>query len=131
MKKKGFPIQRKAKKRKTSDNYPEIRSIASKFGNLDEETIEARGNILIRKNQNDLNFNQRNTSPWEFPMDLDQLLTKRPPVNFDITRSHRLDEYSKNVETVTREYEENFMREPKGDERPCVMGQECEGLGVR
>ena len=30
-----------------------------------------------------------------------------------------------------REYEESFLREPVNPERPCVRGQDCEGLRVR
>jgi hypothetical protein len=31
------------------------------------------------------------------------------------------------VEAVNREYEEEFLREPKTKERPCVQGTSCEG----
>ena len=32
-----------------------------------------------------------------------------------------------NIEVVSREYEEEFLREPLGTERPCVMGDNCQG----
>ena len=32
------------------------------------------------------------------------------------------------IEVVTREYEEKFLREPVGDERPCIMQENCQGM---
>lgn len=127
MKTSKFPIRRASKKRKLQEKpFPEVNTLESRF-NLQPETAAAKSLKIVRKNNTDFSTVMKKISPWDFPMDLDCILSEKVPKHYDITKSSRINEYGKEVETVTREYEESFMTEPIGDQRPCINGQECEG----
>lgn len=57
---------------------------------------------------------------------IDSYLFEIPIVHFDLTRLN-LEQLRSKVEPVSRAYENQYLREPTGTERRCVMGKDCEG----
>jgi len=58
-------------------------------------------------------------------------LIQRPKIpHFDIHQMNDKERLRANVETVTRSYENQFLCEPVGSQRPCLMDNECEGLQI-
>lgn len=125
----GFKISRKPKQaRVTTQTHPEILTIDTRF-KLEPETIAAKSTMVQRKNKSDYKSNMQAVSPWDFPY-IQSLLLQAPVKGYDLTKSNKVDRYRADVETCTRAYEESFMCEPHGDQRPCILSDECEGLKI-
>ena len=63
-------------------------------------------------------------------LDLDTILT-RVPYREILENLYGRDQYPHpDVPVVTRAYEESFLREPTGGERPCVAGDLCECMFI-
>jgi hypothetical protein len=69
-----------------------------------------------------------NVSPYDYPAIKAMLTTSRS----DIWSEDALSEMRAQVEIVNREWEESYLCEPdlNQNEKPCFMGQECEGLKI-
>tara|TARA_B100000963_G_C22596699_1_gene658186 strand:+ start:46 stop:885 length:840 start_codon:yes stop_codon:yes gene_type:complete len=119
----GFQITRKAKKRKIeSETYPEILEMNGEFDQDVPETVVQK-HFFNRENES---ASYKHVSPWDHSFVAS--LIQRPPIpTYDMNDNQRVDKYRDSIEGVTREYEEGFMVEPSGDQRPCCMGEECEG----
>jgi len=103
---------------RVDDNYP--------FDSNDKK--EAEEQFLNNKNTNKLLQDSKNCYDYIF---LRQLLKKSPLDS--VYTSRKFSEANKNrpvVEVSHRSYEEEFLREPKQNERPCVKGDNCEGLFI-
>ena len=82
-------------------------------------------------------FNQRNKDfwhrndlshlrPYDFPY-IRALLQQPPQDTLSPEDTRHKEQARSSIEVVTRAYEEKFLREPIGDERACVMNENCQG----
>ena len=68
--------------------------------------------------------------PTPAELDLDAILS-RVPYREILENLYGRDPYPRpDVPVITRAYEESFLREPTGSERPCVAGELCEGMFI-
>lgn len=83
-------------------------------------------------------FNQRNQDfwhrtdlshlrPYDFPYV--RALLQQPPCDTLSPEDIKHKEHVRcSIQVVRRAYEEGYLREPIGKERPCIMGDQCQGL---
>ena len=113
----------------TTKSFPEILSVEKHFtGTATEshELIVAETNFFTSKNRDN---HQTHVRPFDFPY-VRALIQRAPLPSFDIHKFNDREKLRANVEAVTRKYEEDFLREPVGSERPCLMKSNCEGLQI-
>lgn len=83
-------------------------------------------------------FNQRNQDfwkrqdlshlrPYDFPY-VRALLQQKPCETLSPEDIRHKDHVRTSIQVVTRAYEEQYLREPIGKERPCIMGDQCQGM---
>ena len=119
----GFQITRKAKRQKvTPETYPEILEMSGEF---DKEIPDTKPQALFFNRENK-NAPYKHVSPWDHTF-VKNLMQRQPRANFNMNENPLVDKYRDTIEGVTREYEEKFMVEASGDQRPCVMEEACEG----
>lgn len=76
-------------------------------------------------NRTNVNHDHMHTSPWDMAK-ID--IHKHPRPNFNILDTFDFyDRMRESVEGVPRTYEDKYLVPPRGDQRPCVMEEECEG----
>ena len=118
-----FQITRKAKRQKvTAESHPKIMEMGGEF---DDEIPETTVQALFFNRQNK-NKSHKYVSPWDFEF-VNKLMHRAPISNFDMNKFHSVEKMRDSIEGVTRAYEESFMCEPTGDQRPCSMEEMCEG----
>ena len=87
----------------------------------------AEANFFNRKNSDF--WKRENLShlrPYDFPY-IRALIQQAPRDTLSPEETRHKEAIRANIEVVSREYEEEFLREPLGTERPCVMGDNCQG----
>jgi len=83
-------------------------------------------------------FNQRNKDfwhrtdlthlrPYDFPY-VRALIQQKPCDTLSPEDVKHKEHVRVSIQVVTRAYEEQYLREPVGKERPCIMGDLCQGL---
>jgi len=83
-------------------------------------------------------FNQRNKDfwhrtdlshlrPYDFPY-VRALIQQKPCDTLSPEDIKHKDHVRVSIQVVTRAYEEQYLREPVGKERPCIMGDQCQGM---
>jgi len=83
-------------------------------------------------------FNQRNKDfwhrndlshlrPYDFPY-VRALIQQKPCDTLSPEDIKHKEHVRVSIQVVTRAYEEQYLREPVGKERPCIMGDQCQGL---
>ena len=120
------------KERVTPNEYPEILSVENEFDLQSDpkELIIAETNFFNTKNQDAWQkADGGHVRPFDFPF-VRALIQREPSETFDIHQFNDRDRRRASIQTVTREYEEEFLREPVGSERPCLLGNQCEGLKI-
>jgi hypothetical protein len=119
--------------RVTSDNYPEILNIDTEFSTDQKQT-----ELIIAENRF---FGKDNSESWARGGDYQHMrpvdylfvraLIQRPKIkHYDILQMNDSDRLRACIEVVTREYETNYLSEPVGSQRQCLMDNECEGLKI-
>ena len=120
------------KKAVTPNEFPEILSVENEFQmhNDAKELIIAETNFFNSRNQDAWQkADGGHVRPFDFPF-VRALIQREPSDTFDIHQFNDRDRLRACIQTVTREYEEEFLREPVGNERPCLLGNQCEGLKI-
>jgi len=83
-------------------------------------------------------FNQRNKDfwhrtdlshlrPYDFPY-VRALIQQKPCDTLSPEDIKHKEHVRVSIQVVTRAYEEQYLREPVGKERPCIMGELCQGM---
>jgi hypothetical protein len=83
-------------------------------------------------------FNQRNKDfwhrtdlshlrPYDFPY-VRALIQQKPCDTLSPEDIKHKEHVRVSIQVVTRAYEENYLREPTGKERSCIMGDQCQGM---
>jgi len=83
-------------------------------------------------------FNQRNQDywqrsdlshlrPYDFPY-VRALVHQKPCDTLSPEDIKHKDIVRSSIQVMTRAYEEKYLREPVGKERPCIMGDQCQGM---
>jgi len=83
-------------------------------------------------------FNQRNKDfwhrtdlshlrPYDFPY-VRALIQQKPCDTLSPEDIKHKEHVRCTIQVVTRAYEENYLREPTGKERSCIMGDQCQGM---
>jgi hypothetical protein len=117
----GFQIRRPVKRARVSEN-PEVFTMSGTF-EIEDTSLVSQTHFFNRTNQN---LDYKHVSPWDFPF-VQEMMERSPIRAFDINNMSGIDALRADLEPVSRTYEESFMCEPVGDERACVMAEECEG----
>ena len=119
------------KERVTSDKYPEIMSVDSEFSNTNNqrELIIAESRFFEKDNTDQWDRGAWHVRPVDYPF-VRALLQRKPHSQFDIHQFNDRDRLRASIEPVSRKYEEMYLREPIGSERPCLLGNQCEGLCI-
>lgn len=120
------------KKKVTTSEFPEILSVENEFQMHDDakELIIAETNFFNSRNQNAWQKGDGgHVRPYDFPF-VRALIQREPSDTFDIHQFNDRERLRSCVQTVTREYEDEYLREPVGSERPCLLGNQCEGLKI-
>jgi|TARA_B100001540_G_scaffold271911_1_gene255935 hypothetical protein len=117
----GFQIRRPTKRARVTD-HPDIYTMSGTF-DVEDSTLVSQTHFFNRANTD---ADYTHVSPWDFPF-VQELMERTPIRAFDINKMSGLDAMRADLEPVTRAYEEAFMCEPTGDQRACVMADECEG----
>lgn len=114
-------IKAPLKERVTAENCPEILSVKDHIPTKETPAvIEAETKFFNQKNST----NTAHLMPQDFPY-VRALLLKDQTCG--LLREDR-EKLRASIEVVSRKYEEDRLREPIGSERPCIQGNECEGL---
>lgn len=128
-----FKITRTAPKESvTEQNRPEILSVEEEFS-----MSETNKELIVAEQKY---FNAKNKDPWErgnhnhvlpqhFPF-VRALVQRNPIETFDIHQMNDRERFRSKIEAVPRAYEESFLCEPIGSQRPCLRGSQCEGLNI-
>jgi len=118
-----FQITRTAKRQKvTAESHPKIMEMGAEFN---DEILETTVQALFFNRQNK-NKSYKYVSPWDFEF-VHNLMHRAPISNFNMNKFHSVEKMRDSIEGVSRAYEEAFMCEPTGDQRPCSMEEMCEG----
>ena len=120
------------KKAVTTSEFPEILSVEEEFNmkNSAKELIIAETNFFNTKNQDSWQkADGGHVKPFDFPF-VRALIQREPSETFDIHQFNDRERLRADIQKVTREYENEYLREPVGNERPCLLGQQCEGLQI-
>tara|TARA_E500000331_G_scaffold280358_1_gene273585 strand:- start:86 stop:1021 length:936 start_codon:yes stop_codon:yes gene_type:complete len=65
--------------------------------------------------------------PYDFPY-IRSMVQQAPQDTLSPEDTRHKETARAKIEVVTREYEEKNLREPVGDERPCIMAENCQGM---
>ena len=65
--------------------------------------------------------------PYDFPF-IRMMVQQHPQDTLSPEDTRHKETARANIEVITREFEEKALREPVGDERPCIMGENCQGM---
>ena len=80
-------------------------------------------------NQKNCDFWQRDDlshlRPYDFPF-IRALLQQSPEDTLSPEDTRHKETKRSTIEVVTRKYEQGYMREPIGEERKCIMGENCQ-----
>lgn len=68
--------------------------------------------------------------PYDFPF-IRSMVQQAPQDTLSPEDTRHKETARANIEVVTREYEEKNLREPVGDERPCIMAENCQGMQLQ
>jgi hypothetical protein len=114
----------------TPEDFPEITSVESEFNTTkNQELIEAEENFFSNRNQDSSNKDFSHVRPFDYPF-LRYMIQQKPQESFDIYNLKDRTAMRSKIEAVSRKYETEFLREPKNNERQCLMGNKCEGLNI-
>lgn len=119
------------------------------FASLPEEEIEETPDILQSTNVEECRtktvmvaettfFNQQNRDfwqrtdlshlrPYDFPY-VRALLQQKPCDTLSPEDIKHKEHVRTSIQVVTRAYEDEYLREPVRKERPCIMGDQCQGM---
>jgi len=108
---------------------PEILSVEKEFNTASNELIRAENNFFSIRNQDASKKDFSHVRPYDYPY-LRHLIQRKPEESFDIYHLKDRSSLRAKLEAVSRVYENEFLREPCGNERACLMGDKCEGLNI-
>lgn len=111
------------------EKCPEILSVEQEFNTASTEMIRAENNFFSIRNQDASKKDFSHVRPYDYPY-LRHLIQKKPQESFDIYHLKGRSSLRAKLEAVSRTYEKEFLREPSGNERACLMGDKCEGLNI-
>ena len=128
-------------KRQKGDTYT--------FASLPEKPPEETPDILQTSNPEEIRsktvmvaettfFNQQNKDfwhrtdlshlrPYDFPY-VRALLQQKPVDTLSPEDIKHKEHVRTSIQVVSRAYEEEYLREPVRKERPCIMGEQCQGM---
>lgn len=101
----------------------------------DEDEPEPTKTLMVAEtnffNQRNQDFWQRqdlsHLRPYDFPY-VRALLQQAPCDTLSPEDIKHKDHVRTSIQVVTRKYEEQYLREPVGKDRPCIMGDQCQGM---
>lgn len=115
----------------TAETNPEIQCVELNFNPNDDNKEELIASTQFFNSRNKKRPSYDHVSPYMWPV-VRNLIQAEAPSTFDINSQNKRSKQRPYMEAVTRKYEESYLRPPdksKG-ERPCLMGNECEGLKI-
>tara|TARA_A100001015_G_C15030712_1_gene733069 strand:- start:1163 stop:2077 length:915 start_codon:yes stop_codon:yes gene_type:complete len=111
----------------TEEDVPDIMEAGPEPSTTSKELQMAETSFFNKKNSD---FWQRDDlshlRPYDFPY-IRALLQQPPQDTLSPEDTRHKEQARSSIEVVTRAYEEKFLREPIGEERACVMNENCQG----
>lgn len=132
----GAPYRVRHKIRKVAVNSttnPEILSLTQNMIGTPSDSKElmvAETYFVNQRNADPLKSGKTHLPPQQYPF-VRAILLRQPEPMFDMQSFNLVDQMFPTLEVVPRQYEEGFLREPLEGERPCLFGNECEGLQIK
>ena len=112
----------------TEEELPEMLEAAPVPSKNNKEQLVAETQFFNKKNSD---FWQRDDlshlRPYDFPY-IRSLLQTAPQDTLSPEDTRHKEQARSSIEVVTRSYEEKYLREPIGNERSCVMNENCQGM---
>ena len=139
-----FEPSRGTKRQKTGEGYT-FESLPNNNNDLNEETPDILQNcedkppppktLMVAEttffNQQNQDFWQRtdlsHLRPYDFPY-VRALLQQNPCDTLSPEDIKHKEHLRCSIQVVTRSYEDEYLREPLRKERPCIMGDQCQGM---
>jgi len=139
-----FEPSRGTKRQKTGEGYT-FESLPNNKKDLNEETPDILQNcedtppppktLMVAEttffNQQNQDFWQRtdlsHLRPYDFPY-VRALLQQNPCDTLSPEDIKHKEHLRCSIQVVTRSYEDEYLREPLRKERPCIMGDQCQGM---
>ena len=115
----------------TADTNPEIQCYELNFNPTEENKEELIASTTFFNSRNKKRQTYDHVCPFDWPV-VRSIIQEDAPTTFDIHSQNKRNKERPYMEAISRQYEESFLRPPdisKG-ERPCLSGQDCEGLQI-
>ena len=118
----------------TAETHPEINLGFTElvFTPNQKSKVEICSGTHFFNTKNKRDSNNYKIPPWEWPAVRGTLQQNKPLSTFNIHEKNDRGKNRPKMESVTRQYEETYLKEPdktKG-ERQCLSGEECQGLQI-
>jgi hypothetical protein len=104
-----------------------VLTVSDDFPSVNKNQVKAEETFLNNKNRQLSLENSQNCFDYVF---LRKLLQQTPLDALHINRKRTELKKKLTVEVSHRSYENDFLREPKSNERPCCKSEQCEGLFI-
>jgi hypothetical protein len=111
------------------ESHPEIQCVELNFNPNDENKEELIASTQFFNSRNKKRQSYDHVSPYDWPV-VRNLIQADAPSTFDINAQNKRSGPRPYMEAVTRKYEESYLRPPNLGERPCLRGNQCEGLKI-
>ena len=110
----------------TEEDVPDIMEAGPEPSTTTKRASNGRNTFFNKKNSD---FWQRDDlshlRPYDFPYI--RIVTAATSDTLSPEDTRHKEQARSSIEVVTRAYEEKFLREPIGEERACVMNENCQG----
>lgn len=116
----------------TPESHKEILCIDMNFKPNEENTEELIAQTQFFNSRNSQRQTFNHVSPWHWPV-VRALIYDEAPGTFNIHEEKKRSKKRPAMECVPRAHEEAYLEPPDlaAGERPCLLGNECEGLKIR
>lgn len=114
---------------------PEVEEITPDILQQDPPEEDKKKTLMVAEtnffNQRNKDFWQRtdlsHLRPYDFPY-VRALIQQKPCDTLSPEDIKHKEHVRVSIQVVTRAYEEQYLREATGKERPCIMGDQCQGM---
>lgn len=112
----------------SEESTPDILQVSSEKAEQSKTLMVAETSFFNQRNKDFWHRNDlSHLRPYDFPY-VRALIQQKPCDTLSPEDIKHKEHVRVSIQVVTRAYEEQYLREPVGKERPCIMGDQCQGL---
>ncbi len=112
----------------SEESTPDILQVSSEKPEQSKTLMVAETSFFNQRNKDFWHRNDlSHLRPYDFPY-VRALIQQKPCDTLSPEDIKHKEHVRVSIQVVTRAYEEQYLREPVGKERPCIMGDQCQGL---